>query len=70
MAKHKKQEEKLEEKKEVVIVENNQLQEEDNKIEAVSIIGTGKGGLLEGKEYLYPTYNALILVNKGLAVYK
>ena len=42
----------------------------DEIIETVTIIGTGLGGLLEGKEYLYPVTNAKILVNKGLAVYK
>lgn len=45
------------------------IQEEDA-IQTVTIIGTGIGGLLEGKEYLYPVSNAEILVNKGLANYK
>jgi hypothetical protein len=45
------------------------IQEEDA-IQTVTIIGTGIGGLLEGKEYLYPVNNAEILVNKGLANYK
>lgn len=65
MAKHKKQKE--EQHLDVVI---DKEQEQEQPAETVVIIGTGKGGLEEGKSYIYPISNATILVNKGIAIYK
>lgn len=57
-------------KEEVENLEVDTEQEQEQPAETVVIIGTGKGGLIEGKSYIYPISNATILVNKGIAIYK